>query len=78
MLILRIPRRRITRTDVKVDEYLISVGGVGMCVEKNGIHHSFIALACDKYYLRYLLNKLEHKYGGAADPEELDGQPILH
>ena len=48
-----------------------------MCVEKNGIHHSFIALGCDKYYLNYLLNKLEHRYGTATS-DALDGQPILH
>jgi hypothetical protein len=48
-----------------------------MVIEKNGLHHSFIALACDKYYLRYLLNKMEHKHG-ATGGEALDGQPVLH
>lgn len=78
MLILRLPRHRNTeRFDTRVDEYVISVGGVGMVIEKNGLHHSFIALACDKYYLRYLLNKMEHKHG-ATGGEALDGQPVLH
>ena len=79
MLILRLPKRKhnFERFDTRIGEYVVSVGGVGMCVEKAGIHHSFVALACDQYYLRYLLNKMEHKHG-ATRGSVLDGQPILH